>query len=48
MKIMVVDEFWSKKTKNIVLKHVGLSRSSYYYTSTGTKAGKKHLELFMT
>jgi len=39
---MVVDEFLEQgKPKNIVLKHVGLSRSSYYYTSTGTKAGKK-------
>lgn len=42
MKIMVVDEFLEQgKPKSIVLKHVGLPRSSYYYTSTGTKPGKK-------
>jgi len=39
---MVVDEFLEQgKPKYLLLKHVGLPRSSYYYTSTGTKAGKR-------
>lgn len=39
---MVVDEFLEQgKPKNLVLKHVGLPRSSYYYTSTGKKSGKR-------
>ncbi len=39
---MVVDEFLEQgKPNNFVLKYVGLPRSSYYYTSTGTKSGKK-------
>lgn len=41
MKVMVVDEFLEKKMpKTLILKYVGLSRSSYYYQSTGTKPGK--------
>ena len=39
---MVVDEYLEKgNPKLLVLKYVGLPRSSYYYTSTGTKPGKK-------
>jgi predicted DNA-binding ArsR family transcriptional regulator len=39
---MVVDEFLEQgKPKLLVLKHVGLPRSSYYYTSTGSKPGKR-------
>lgn len=42
MKVMVVDEFLEKKMpKTLILKYVGLSRSSYYYQSTGTKPGKR-------
>ncbi|MFC3811771.1 IS3 family transposase [Lacihabitans lacunae] len=42
MKIMVIDEFLEQgKPKHLVLKHAGLSRSSYYYSSTGTKPGKR-------
>lgn len=40
--MMVVDEFLEQgKPKFLVLKHVGLPRSSYYYTSTGSKPGKR-------
>lgn len=42
MKITVVNEFLEHgKPKNFELKHVGLPRSSYYYTPTGTKSEKK-------
>lgn len=42
MKIRVADEFLEQGyPKKTVLKHVSLSRSSYYYKPTGTKAGKK-------
>jgi putative transposase len=40
--MMVIDEFLEQgKPKHLLLKYVGLPRSSYYYTSTGTKAGKR-------
>ncbi|NBR14978.1 MAG: DDE domain-containing protein [Flavobacteriales bacterium] len=39
---MVIDEFLEQgKPKHLLLKYVGLPSSSYYYTSTGTKAGKR-------
>ena len=39
---MVIDEFLEQgKPKHLLLKYVGLPRSSYYYTSTGTKSGKR-------
>lgn len=39
---MVADTFLEKGfPKRTVLKHLGLSRSSYYYKPTGTKAGKR-------
>lgn len=42
---MVVDEFLEKGfPKASILKHVGLSRSSYYYVSTGTTAGKRPMQ----
>lgn len=45
MKIMVVDEFLEKGfPKASILKYVGLSRSSYYYVSTGTTAGKRPMQ----
>jgi transposase InsO family protein len=45
MKIMVVDEFLENGfPKASILKHVGLSRSTYYYVSTGTKAGKRPMQ----
>ena len=45
MKIMVADEFLERGfPKSPVLKHLGLSRSSYYYVSTGTTAGKRPMQ----
>lgn len=42
MKTMVVDEFLEQgKPKHLLLKYVGLPRSSYYYTSTEIKPGKR-------
>jgi hypothetical protein len=39
---MVADEFLEKSyPKKTILRHLGLSRSSYYYKPTGTKAGKR-------
>jgi hypothetical protein len=39
---MVADEFLEKNyPKRTILKHLDLSRSSYYYKPTGTKAGKR-------
>lgn len=48
---MAIDEFLEQgKPKNLALKHVRLSRNSYYYSSagTGTKPDKRHLDLYTT
>jgi putative transposase len=42
MKIMVADEYLEKGIpKKHVLQSLGMARSSYYYTPTGNKAGKR-------